>query len=60
MCPMVDLQVYRDQDGKIKYKFHSKPSACIKEAIEKYERMCKVEEGGGRPIHQAREWQLEA
>ena len=29
----------------------------IKESIEKWEKMCKVEDEGGRPIHRAREWQ---
>ena len=120
MCPVLDLQVYIDQEDMIKYQFYSKPSACkfvipsqsahskqmkmsvlveegvrrmrnnsrgldwhvrkevmeewarklrrsgypctvrhqvIKEAVEKYERMCKVEDDGGRPVHRAREWQ---
>ena len=29
----------------------------VKEAIEKFERMCKTEDDGGRQIHRAREWQ---
>ena len=29
----------------------------IREAMEKFERMCEVEDKGGRPIHRAREWQ---
>ena len=29
----------------------------VKEAVEKFERMCKVEDDGGRQIHRAREWQ---
>ena len=29
----------------------------VKEAILKYEKMCAVEDEGGRPVHRAREWQ---
>ena len=29
----------------------------IKEAMEKFERMCDVEDNGGWPIHRASEWQ---
>ena len=32
----------------------------VKEALTKYEKMCKVEEEGGRPVHRAREWQQSA
>ena len=28
MCPVLDLQVYIDQKGKIDYQFYLKPSAC--------------------------------
>ena len=29
----------------------------VKDAIEKFERMCKTEDDGGRQIRRAREWQ---
>ena len=29
----------------------------VKEAVEKYEKKCDVEDSGGRPVHRAREWQ---
>ena len=29
----------------------------VKEAVLKYEKMCEVEDSGGRPVHRAREWQ---
>ena len=29
----------------------------ISEAVEKFKKMCKTEDEGGRPIHRAREWQ---
>ena len=32
----------------------------VSEALRKYEKMCKVEDEGGRPIHMAREWQQSA
>ena len=32
----------------------------IGEAVKKDEKMCKVEGGGGRPVHRAREWQQAA
>ena len=32
----------------------------VTEALRKYEKMCKVEDNGGRPIHRAREWQQSA
>jgi hypothetical protein len=32
----------------------------IREAIDKFERICKVEDAGGRPIRRAREWQKSA
>ena len=32
----------------------------VKEALCKYEKMCKVEEEGGSPVHRAREWQKSA
>ena len=32
----------------------------MKEAILKYEKMCAVEDEGGRPVHRAREWQQAA
>ena len=32
----------------------------IKESMEKYERMCEVEDSGGRQVHRAREWQKAA
>ena len=31
-----------------------------KESIEKYERMCTVEDKGGRPVNRAREWKQAA
>ena len=32
----------------------------VKEALTKYDKMCKVEEEGGRPVNRAREWQQSA
>ena len=32
----------------------------IKEAVKKYEKICVVEDEGGRPVHRAREWQQAA
>ena len=32
----------------------------VKEALTKYDKMCKVEEEGGRPVHRVREWQQSA
>ena len=32
----------------------------FKEAVEKYEKICVVEDEGGRPVHRAREWQQAA
>ena len=32
----------------------------VKAAVDKWERMCKDEDEGRRPIHRAREWQMKA
>ena len=32
----------------------------IKEAVDKYEKMCEVEDAGGRQVHRARNWQKAA
>lgn len=119
MVPVLDLNMFIGEDGKVKYQFYEKPCSnkfvipyhsahsnkmkmsviveeglrhmrncsqgmefevrrkvmerwsrklqrsgypatvrhqAIREAIDKFERICKVEDAGGRPIRRAREW----